>query len=227
MDGQYARVLALTAYPRTVTAGWLAPLVESDLPIELSIHVHPLDSAAMVRALGTHVARLQAGRLASLRGEHVADPEQDIALEDAERLRSQLQQGDESAFSVGLYVLVRAMSPGASTNSPDASRPCSTACWPLASLLWQQEGGYRSCLPKGRDRILITRNWTPAPWPPPCRSSARAVDGARHAAPRLGPPRSRYRRSVRRPLQQLPPGRHGANGSGESSSSSSSCCAAC
>jgi hypothetical protein len=55
LDGQYARVLALTAYPRTVTAGWLAPLVESDLPIELSIHVRPLASALMVRALGTHV----------------------------------------------------------------------------------------------------------------------------------------------------------------------------
>src|SRR6202011_3358782 len=42
LDGQYARVLAVTAYPRTVAAGWLEALVDSDLPVELSMHVHPL-----------------------------------------------------------------------------------------------------------------------------------------------------------------------------------------
>jgi len=42
LDGQYARVLVVTAYPRLVGAGWLSLLVESDLPIELSLHVRPL-----------------------------------------------------------------------------------------------------------------------------------------------------------------------------------------
>jgi hypothetical protein len=159
LDGQYARVLALTAYPRTVTAGWLAPLVESDLPIELSIHVRPLDSAAMVRALATHVARLQAGRLATLRGDRVADPEQEIALEDAERLRTHLQRGDERVFSVGLYVLVRAASARA---LDDLTRRVENLLDGMLAhsrrLLWQQEGGFRSCLPEGRDRVLINRN---------------------------------------------------------------------
>ncbi|MBV9354430.1 MAG: DUF87 domain-containing protein, partial [Chloroflexi bacterium] len=159
LDGQYARVLALTAYPRTVTAGWLAPLVESDLPIELSLHVRPLDSAAMVRALGTHVARLQAGRLAAVRGERVADPEQEIALEDAERLRGQLQRGDERVFSVGLYVLVRATSPRA---LDDVTRRVETLLDGMLAqsrwLRWQQEPGLRSCLPEGRDQVQVVRN---------------------------------------------------------------------
>jgi hypothetical protein len=41
LDGHYARVLAVTAYPRTVAAGWLEALVDSDLPVELSLHVRP------------------------------------------------------------------------------------------------------------------------------------------------------------------------------------------
>src|SRR5215469_3402754 len=46
LDAQYVRALAVTGYPRTVVAGWLAPLVdELDLPLELSLHVRPLASA--------------------------------------------------------------------------------------------------------------------------------------------------------------------------------------
>jgi hypothetical protein len=87
LANQYDRVLAITGYPRLVTAGWLSVLVESDLPIEVSVHVRPLASADMVRALSHQVARLQSSRLAQLRGKRVADPEREIALEDAERLR--------------------------------------------------------------------------------------------------------------------------------------------
>ena len=40
LDAHYLRVLVVTGYPRTVSAGWLAPLVEElDLPLELSLHV--------------------------------------------------------------------------------------------------------------------------------------------------------------------------------------------
>ena len=108
LDGQFARVLVVTAYPRLVTPGWLGLLVESDLPIELSLHVRPLASVDMVRALGIQIARLQSSRLAALRGERVADPEREIALEDAERLRERLQRGQERLFAASLYVLLRA-----------------------------------------------------------------------------------------------------------------------
>jgi hypothetical protein len=110
LDGHYARVLVLTSYPRLVTPGWLSLLTETDLPIELSLHVQPLASAAMVRTLSVHIARLQSSRLAALRGERVSDPEREIALEDAERLRERLQRGEERLFAVSLYLLLRAKS---------------------------------------------------------------------------------------------------------------------
>ena len=70
-----------------------------------------------------------------------------------------MQRGDERVFSVGLYVLVRATSPRA---LDELTRRVETLLDGMLAhsrrLLWQQEGGYRSCLPEGRDRILITRN---------------------------------------------------------------------
>jgi hypothetical protein len=159
LDGQYACVLVVTAYPRTVSPGWLAPLVESDLPIELSLHVRPLQSADTVRWLGHHIARLQASRMSALRDERVADPEREIALEDAERLRERLQRGDERVFSVSLYILVRASS---RRELDELARRVETQ---LDGMLahsrrarWEQEPGFRGCLPEGRDQLQVARN---------------------------------------------------------------------
>src|SRR6266498_4979775 len=90
------------------TPGWLSFLVASALPIEASLHVRPLGTAGMVRWLGVQIARLQSSRLAAMRGERIVDPEREIALEDAERLRERLQRGEERVFAVSLYMLLRA-----------------------------------------------------------------------------------------------------------------------
>jgi len=45
LEYQYARVLVVIGYPRTVAAGWLTPLLEFEYPIEISVHVHPLEAS--------------------------------------------------------------------------------------------------------------------------------------------------------------------------------------
>src|ERR1700687_210759 len=49
LEYQYARVLVVMGYPRTVAAGWLTPWLEFEHPIEISVHVHPLESASIVK----------------------------------------------------------------------------------------------------------------------------------------------------------------------------------
>jgi len=52
LEYQYARVLVIVGYPRSVTPGWLTPLLEFEHPIEISLHIHPLETAAIVKLLG-------------------------------------------------------------------------------------------------------------------------------------------------------------------------------
>src|SRR5919198_1531689 len=109
LDAHYARVLVITGYPRTVAAGWLAPLVEElDLPLEVTLHIRPLASGDMVRALGLQIAKLESSRRVDMLAQRITDPERDIGLEDAERLRTAQQRGDDRVFSVSLYLLLRA-----------------------------------------------------------------------------------------------------------------------
>jgi type IV secretory pathway VirB4 component len=160
LDAHYIRVLAVTGYPRTVAAGWLAPVVEDlNLPLEMSMHIRPLASGDMVRTLGLQVARLESSRRVDMLAQRIADPERDVGLEDAERLRSSLQRGDERVFSVSLYLLVRAATRRALDES---TRRVETLLDGLLChsrvALFEQERAFRSCVPEGRDSLLIPRN---------------------------------------------------------------------
>ncbi len=159
LESQYARVLAVTGYPRTVTPGWLTPLIDFEAPIEISMHLYPLDSGEMVRTLGHKLVEYQSSRLFDARGGRLADPEREVAYEDAERLRDSLQRGEEKIFSASLYLLLRAHSLAALedlTRRVEAVLDGMLAHARVAVL--EQDSGFRSCLPQGQDGLMLYRN---------------------------------------------------------------------
>lgn len=111
IDGRYVRVLGLSDYPRYVHPNWLARLIDFDEPLDLSLHIDPLDSATTVRRLTHKLVELQSSRLLDARSGKIASAEREIAYEDVERLRDALQRGEERVFSVSLYVCLRSGSP--------------------------------------------------------------------------------------------------------------------
>jgi conjugal transfer ATP-binding protein TraC len=159
LDHQYCRTLAVTGYPRTVSPGWLAPLVDFEEPLEISLHLYPLETGQMVGALTRKMVQLHSSRLLAARGGKLADPEREVAYEDAEKLRDALQRGDEKVFSVSFYLLLRASSIPA---LDDLTRRVEVT---LAGMLahsrvavFEQDSGFRSCLPLGQDELRVFRN---------------------------------------------------------------------
>jgi type IV secretory pathway VirB4 component len=158
LDRQYVRTLAVTGLPRTVSPGWLAPLVELDVPADVSMHVTPLDSAQMVRTFTTRLAQLQSSRALALNKGRVSDPEVEIAAADVERLRDLVQRGHEKLFSVSLYITLRAPT---RANLDDVTRRVEAT---LASMLaegrvlyHEQDSAFQSVLPQGRDEVRRLR----------------------------------------------------------------------
>src|SRR5215471_18228771 len=83
LEYQYARVLVVVGYPRSVVPGWLSPLLEFEHPIEVSLHVQPLESASIVKLLSQKLVQLQSSRLIDVRSGRLSDPEREVAFEDA------------------------------------------------------------------------------------------------------------------------------------------------
>src|SRR5919199_865532 len=159
LEYQYARVLVVIGYPRSVTPGWLTPLLEFEHPIEVSLHVQPLETAAIVKLLGLKLVQLQSSRLVDERSGRLADPEREVAFEDAERLRDALQRGEQRVFSVSLYVLLRAPS---RRGLDDLTRRVETTLDGMLAhsrvAILEQERAFRACLPTARDDLLVYRN---------------------------------------------------------------------
>ena len=159
LDHHYARTLAVTDYPRAVAPGWPQPLIDFEEPAELSLFLHPLDSAQMVSSLSHQMVRLHSSRLLAARGGRLADPEREVAYEDAERLRDQLQRGEEKVFSVSFYVLLRA---SALQALDSLTRRVEAVLGGLLArsrvALFEQDEAFRSCLPEGRNHLAAYRN---------------------------------------------------------------------
>jgi conjugal transfer ATP-binding protein TraC len=159
LEYQYARGLVVVGYPRTVMPGWLTPLLEFEHPIEVSFHIHPLETASIVKLLGHKLVQLQSSRLVDLRSGRLADPEREVAFEDAERLRDALQRGEQRVFSVSLYVLLRASSQRV---LDDLTRRVETTLDGMLAhsrvAILEQERAFRACLPTARDELLVYRN---------------------------------------------------------------------
>ncbi|MEX1196230.1 MAG: hypothetical protein WED85_14355, partial [Dehalococcoidia bacterium] len=63
VDGEYVRILALAEYPRYVHPNWLGRLIDFDAPLDVSLHLEPLDSAAAIRQLTHKLVELQSSRM--------------------------------------------------------------------------------------------------------------------------------------------------------------------
>jgi type IV secretory pathway VirB4 component len=159
LDGRCLRVLALAEYPRYVHPNWLGRLIDLDQPLDLSLHLEPLDSVAAVRRLTQRLVELQSSRLLDARSGKIASAEREVAYEDVERLRDALQRGEERVFSASLYLCLRA--PTLATLDDLTRRVEAALGGMLASsrpVLYEMLPGLLSCLPAGQDHLGRCRN---------------------------------------------------------------------
>ncbi|MDO8523643.1 MAG: ATP-binding protein [bacterium] len=155
----YYRTLFVAGYPRFVTANWLEPLISFDHTLDISMYVYPTQSAEVMENLKRKVGEMEATIQSDMKRGRVIEPAVQIALEDALELQQQLAKGAERFFQFGLYVTV----PGRSLDEVNKTTKQVEAT--LASLLivtkravLQMEEGFKTTLPMGGDRLLITRN---------------------------------------------------------------------
>ena len=159
VDGRLSRVVALTEYPRHVVPNWLGRLIDADEPLDLSLHLDPLDSADVIRGLTHRLVELQSSRMLDARGGRIANAEREIAYEDVERLRDALERGDERVFSTSLYLRLHGVTAAALDDS--TARVAGTLGGMMAetrAALYEMLPGLLSCLPAGQDFLGRRRN---------------------------------------------------------------------
>ena len=151
-----ARTFFAMSYPRFLSDNWLSPVINLDKVFDISIFIHPIDTAKVLRQFQKKVAEVQSQ--ISLREEKgiVRDPTLDTAYQDLEGLRDKLQQAREKLFEVGFYLTIYADN---EKELDKVEREIRTILESklvyMRPALFQQEEGLRSVLPIADDQLAI------------------------------------------------------------------------
>ncbi len=151
-----ARTFFVISYPRFLTTGWFAPVINLDKVFDISIFVHPMDTTNVLRKFQKKVAEIESQ--ISIRQEKgmVRDPKLDTAYSDLEYLRSQLQQAQEKMFDVGLYITIYGDSRDEIDKAETEIRSMLEARLVyLKPALFQQEQGFKSVMPIAKDELGV------------------------------------------------------------------------
>ena len=84
-----------------------------DEPLDLALHIRPLDTGRMIESLNRKLVLLQSSALADEQAGRLGDKAREIAVEQIDALQDALQRGEERLFSVACYVILRAATPDA------------------------------------------------------------------------------------------------------------------
>ena len=158
------RSFFVISYPRYLSEEWFSPIINMDKVFDVSIFVHPIETSKVLRQFQRKVAEVQSQ--ISIREDKglVRDPMLDVAYQDLEKLRDDLQQAQEKLFDVGVYITIY----GATVEELDKVESeiksmLESRLVYVKPALFQQEQGFKSVLPLGRDELNVLSKLNSSP----------------------------------------------------------------
>ncbi len=164
LGDKIARTFFVMSYPRVLTDSWFSPIINLDRVLDISIFIHPIDSAEILKKFQKKVAEVQSQIMSREEKGLVRDPILDTAYQDLEQLRDQLQQAQEKLFDVGVYITIY----GATVEDLDKAESeiksmLESRLVYVKPALFQQEQGFKSVLPLGHDELGVNSKLNSSP----------------------------------------------------------------
>ncbi len=151
-----ARTLFVFSFPRILTTNWFSPIINMDKVFDISMFVHPVDTAIVLRKMQRKVAEVQSQIHMRQEKGLVRDPVLDTAYQDLEVLRDKLQQAQERLFSFGLYITIYGNTPEELDKVESEMKSILEARLVYVKpALFQQKEGLDSVFPTATDMLKV------------------------------------------------------------------------
>lgn len=168
LGSKFVRTIFVITYPRYISVGWFAPVINLNIPLDVAMYFYPVGSEVILKQLKNKVGALEAQVLADAEKGAPRDPIRETALRDIEKLRDDLTQGVEKFFQFALYVTIYS----------DSKEELDSVSEKIESIFgsklvytkrvyYQAEQGFNATLPLANDQLQITFNMNTSP----CASS--------------------------------------------------------
>jgi len=164
VSGRLSRIFYAVSYPRYLNDGWLEPVLNLEREMDVSIIIHPVDTADTLKKFQKKVAEVQSQINSRANKGQVRDPQLDAAYRNLEDLRDKLQQAEERLFDVGLYVALYGETEADLNKAETELKGILDARLVyIKPALFQQEQGFRSVIPVNRDELLVHSKFNSSP----------------------------------------------------------------
>lgn len=164
LGDKIARSFFVISYPRFLTESWFAPIINLDRIFDISIFIHPIDTAQILRQFKKKVAEVQSQINTREEKGLVRDPVLDTAYQDLETLRDQLQQAQEKIFDVGLYFTMYANTAEELDKiESEITSMLESKLIYIKPALFQQEQAFKSVMPIGDDQLNVSSKLNSSP----------------------------------------------------------------
>lgn len=164
VSGVNARVYYAVSYPRYLNDGWMEPVLNIPRELDISIFIHPIDTADTLKKFQKKVAEVQSQiSTKEARGE-VRDPQLEAAWRNLEELRDKLQQSEEKLFDVGFYLAIYGNDEADINKAENDIRSIlDSRLITMKPAFFQQKQGFESMLPLSNDQLLVHSKFNSSP----------------------------------------------------------------
>jgi len=160
----YAQSFFVYAYPRYLDTNWLAPVVNFDVTMDVSMFIYPIESEGIMKVMRNKVAQMNSAMTMEREKGNVADPALETALEDAEELRRAIQRGEEKFFHFALYFTIYSEDDKKITKiSKQLESTLGGKLILVKRADLQMEHAFNSTLPIATDELTVESNMNTSP----------------------------------------------------------------
>lgn len=164
LNETFVRTVFVVTYPRYISLGWFAPIVNMNHPLDVGMFFYPVKPDVILKQLKKKVGTLEAQILSDAEKGAPRDPIRETALRDIEDLRDSLSQGTEHFFQFALYVTIYAKDKKELDKmTEDVEALFGGKLIYTKRVFYQSEQGFNSTIPQGNDELMITFNMNSSP----------------------------------------------------------------
>ncbi len=159
-----AQTIFIMAYPRYLHSNWFSPIINIDMPLDISMFIHPIDTYDILKTLKKNATRVESQIHIEQAKGLIRDPAMETAIEDINDLRDKLQQGTEKFFRFGIYITIYGKSEkevDKLTQSVEAILEAQLVY--VKPAVFKVEQGFNSTLPLANDELDVGTSMNSAP----------------------------------------------------------------
>ncbi len=159
-----AQTIFVIAYPRYLHSNWFSPIINIEMPIDISMFIHPIETTDILKNLRKSITQVESQIQIEAEKGLVRDPTLETAQQDIEELRDKLQQGTEKFFRFSLYITAYGDSEKTTTDIIKSIEAILEAQLVYTKpAIFKSEQGFNSSLPLANDELSIGTNMNSSP----------------------------------------------------------------